>query len=459
MDKKQIEKFTIETIQGKRISILGGGRSGIAAAKLAVHLGCDIFISDNRDTPNIKDQLSAFPSETDGHTEAVLDADFIIISPGIHKEIDIVRAAAKRGIPLVGEIEFASWFTNNPIIGITGSNGKTTTAYLIHGIFRTAGYHTALGGNMGNPFSTIVLEELIHPTPNGVNILEISSFQLEDIHHFSPKIAIVLNISPDHMNRYSDLMDYARTKFKIVQNLDETGALIYNRNDSLIKEFVDHQSDIKALPFVSESESCLFTATSDGIFRNDNLLISSDSIRLKGMHNYENILAAITAAHWFGIKLHFISEAVTCFHNIRHRLELVGELNGIRFYNDSKATNTASTIAAVSSFPENIVLILGGQSKGKPDISELLQIMTNRVKQVYCYGDAGVELLSQVETKFPAEFIWDFTSCMVKIFESLAASDIVLLSPACASFDQFDNFELRGDKFSFLVGDFIREKS
>ncbi|MFQ6611357.1 MAG: UDP-N-acetylmuramoyl-L-alanine--D-glutamate ligase, partial [Fidelibacterota bacterium] len=422
--------------------------------KLVSHLGGNAFISEQNDSPEIKARLKGFDFETGEHSESVFDSDLIIISPGISKKTEVVKSVKDKKIPIVSEIEFASWFATSPIIGITGSNGKTTTSYLAHSIFRNAGYQSKLGGNMGHPFSTIVLDEIINPVLDSVIILEISSFQLEDIFFLSPILAIILNITPDHLNRYDSLEHYARTKIRIAQNLSEKGALIFNQKDRMIDGLIREFDNIVKIPYLSETESCIFTATDDGIYRGKQLLIPASSIHLKGLHNFENILAAITAAHWFGIKLHYIIDAVTNFHNIRHRLELVGEIDGVRFYNDSKATNTASVIAALTSFSENIVLILGGQSKGKSDISELIPHMKNRVRQIFCYGDAGTELLAQVEEFFNAEFVWDFTSCMEKVFENLKTGDTVLLSPACASFDQFERFEARGDRFTALVNQF-----
>ncbi len=455
MNPNLIQKLTPHMIRDKRISILGAALSGIAAARLAEFMGCHIFISDCRDSPDIHDRVSSFSHEIGGHTSAVLDADMIIISPGINHEIEIVKSARAQGIPILSEIEFASWFTEDPVIAITGSNGKTTTSYLLYAIFKAAGYPVMLGGNMGHPFSSIVLDDLTHPVKNRVIILEISSFQLEDIYFFSPRIAILLNITPDHLNRYVDLMDYAKTKLKIAENLDPNAVLITNLKDQTIQQLLTGRHIPNVLPFISEIEESVFTSGSDGIFRKGNQIISAVDIQLTGLHNTENILAAMTAADWFGINEDSIRKAVCGFQGIPHRMELVGDHGGVRYYNDSKATNTASAVAAVASFPTNIILILGGLAKGKPDISKLVTSMAGRIKQVYCYGDAGKELMKQVESGFPAKFIWDFIECSHSAFRSAHSGDVVLMSPACASFDQFDNFEHRGDIFRNLVIDWI----
>ncbi len=436
-----------------RISILGAGSSGIAAARLAGFLEARPFISDSRDSDHIRNALFPFDSEYGGHSNRILSADLLIISPGIPHTIPIMEDVRKAGIPVVSEIEFASWFTASPIVGITGSNGKTTTTCLTRHILETAGKLSMAGGNLGVPFSLNVLKELKHPQKNLTHILELSSFQLEHIHRFSPRIALILNITPDHLNRYPNLKAYAMAKLNIVRNLGHSDIFLYNRFDDYLTSLVQKLSILNVMPFRSREDDCLYhEIPDDGIYRGSERLISHDRIALKGMHNVENILAAATVAHLLDVPDHIIARGISTFTGVPHRMQFVGKINGISCYNDTKATNTASAIAGITSFSHDLIVILGGQLKGTPRFEQVYDAMEDRVKYVVCYGEAGKIMAEETGSRFPSEYIEDFTECVYRAMNLAEPGDTVLLSPACASFDQFSNFEARGDRFIEIVG-------
>ncbi len=433
------------------IGILGGGKSGIAAAHLATHIGAEVFISENQNTPEIKEQLSEFSHETGKHSDTILNSDLIILSPGISDQILIVQKAVDKGIPLVSEIEFASWFTTSPILALTGSNGKTTTVNLLHDMCLSDGRNSLLGGNVGIPFSENVLWELTSMVESQpVHVLELSSFQLEHIIHFSPAVAAVLNISEDHMDRYESITAYAEEKLKIGQNIKDNGWIVFNADDTYLNTVLDDKD--RTIKFsVANPEKSIFKLNASKVYTGDtdnpDILFHLDESRLKGMHNLQNILAASTMADAFGISRNAIRNTITHFTPIAHRLEWIGTVNQVDFYNDSKATNVAAAKAAIESFDSNVVLILGGKDKGKTDFTTLYNSIHPRVKSIICYGNAGESIQSQLSSSIHCEYSNDFQKAVILAFRRAISGDVVLLSPACASFDQFDNYEDRGDTF------------
>ena len=435
----------------QKISILGAGKSGIGAAKLAQHIGASVFISDASYSLELEKHVKSFDSELGGHSNRVIDADLLILSPGIPESIPIVKSFIKMGGLVISEIEFASWFTKDPIIAITGSNGKTTTIHLLHNMFQIAGFNTLIGGNVGIPFSKNVLSQIHKPTDNTVHILELSSFQLEHIYNFSPLIASILNISPDHMDRYKNIDDYAKTKLQIAKNLKESGWLVINEDDLLLRSLVKGKERITYFS-LSTSNQTLFHLNSTKVYSgNNNVLFYLDECPLMGEHNLKNILAASTIASLFKIPNESISKAIIEFIPIPHRLELINEINGVKYFNDSKATNIAAAEVAIESFDNNIILILGGQDKGKSDFTKLFKAMNDRVKFIICYGQTGEKIFNQLSNKYNCYLTNDFENGFNKASAKAKNGDIVLLSPACASFDQFNNFEERGQYFTNLV--------
>ena len=436
----------------KRLVILGGGESGVGAAILGKKVGFDVFLSD---MGSIKDEYKAIlsekgiPFEEKQHTEElILNADWIIKSPGIPKKSPIIQKISERQILISSEIEFASQYTDATLIAITGSNGKTTTTSLTYHMFKKAGYSVGLAGNIGKSFAWQVAEENFD-----YYILEISSFQLDDIQNFKPHIAMVLNLSPDHLDRYEyTYQKYIDAKFTITKNQDPKDYFIYNEDDPMTTNwFQNHNTKAQKLPF------SLHMKIENGAFsdhENINFHINSDTFKMKinelaltGKHNIANSMAAGIAGKLSKIKNDFIKQSLMDFEAVEHRLEFVLKINGINFINDSKATNVNSVYYALESMKTPVIWIVGGTDKGN-DYSELIPFVQRKVKAIVCLGvdnkkiiDTFQDIVSNiVETK-----------CMkdaVNAAYSLGSKgDSVLLSPACASFDLFKNYEDRGNQF------------
>ena len=433
-----------------RISILGAGKSGIAAGALGAHIGAKIFISERNDFPGIIENIGNFKHELGGHSNSVLDADILVKSPGIPNDIPIIKECENQSIPIVSEIEFASWFTSSPILAVTGSNGKTTTVNLLHEMCISDGRTSLLGGNVGMPFSENVLWELRSDIKTSIHVLELSSFQLEHIISFSPTIAGILNISADHLDRYADINAYAAEKLKLADHIQESGWLVYNADDPILAESL--MDCARSMVFsLTKNEKCHFKLNATKVFSgepdNPDILFNFEDTKLKGFHNLQNILAAATMAHLFGISKEAIQNTIINFSPIPHRLEWVGSIHNVDFFNDSKATNIAAATAAIESFEDNLILILGGQDKGSTDFRQLIPFMENRVKSIIAYGDAGAEIKNQLNENFTVTYCEYFKDAMLTANNNSTAGDTILLSPACASFDQFSNYEERGNKF------------
>jgi UDP-N-acetylmuramoylalanine--D-glutamate ligase len=438
--------------ENTKISVLGAGKSGIAATNLALSLGAHVLISEQGETININTAQN-LELETGGHSAKVLDADVIIISPGISDKIDVVQKCIELQIPVVSEIEFSSWFTRSPILAITGSNGKTTTTSLLYKMVENAGYNAMLGGNIGIPFSQNIHIERELDKKNTVHILELSSFQLEHVKLFCPQISCILNISPDHMNRYDSMDDYLEAKLNIAKNLIAPSWLLYNADDPVLKTSLRRRKRTQLFSRLT-SQPVKYHVNGEKVYcgnlDNSKVLFYMDETVLRGPHNIENIIAAATMANLFGINDSHISDAIKKFKPLEHRMEPIESQLPLHFINDSKATNIASTIAAINSF-ENITLILGGKDKGDTDFSELLKSMKGRVNHVICYGDAAENILSHISSHGNSYGISKFSDAIMKAVEVSKINANILLSPACASFDQFNSYELRGDCFKELV--------
>ena len=437
---------------GINISILGAGKSGISAAKLCKFIGAKPFISESKNDVKLKEILSNFNYEIGGHSNKVLNCKLLIISPGIDSKVPIVQQCIKNKIPIVSEIEFASWFSDTPIIAVTGSNGKSTTVNLIKKMFDSAKIKSQLGGNFGTPFSDLILFEKRNPNLIKINILEVSSFQLEYVYHFSPNYSIILNISPDHLDRHETLENYLNQKLKILKNLREPGWLIFNSGDILLSNQL-HDYERK-IPFSqSYSDQALLSLNKTKIYYNDSndVLIYFKDMGLRGTHNIENILAASTLAIKYGLKHRYIKQAIREIKPLNHRMEFVQEIDGVSYYNDSKATNIESTIAAVNSFKKNIILILGGRGKGKASYYKAFKFKKEKIKYIISYGEAGKMIQDNLQNKFKVEFFKEFQNAIKRTFEISNSGDTVLLSPSCSSFDQFKNYEERGTFFKKII--------
>jgi UDP-N-acetylmuramoylalanine--D-glutamate ligase len=441
-------------LKNKRVLVVGLGKSGIAAALFLKARGARVTVSDTRSAKALGEEIprlleAGIMVESGGHGLLTFRRqDLIVVSPGVPLETPEVAQAAALDMPIMGELELASRFLSGQIVAITGSNGKTTTTTLIGQIFEDAGLPTRVGGNIGLPVIDLVAES----TAETWNILEVSSFQLETVEQFLPRIALVLNITPDHLDRHKTFERYAAAKARITQRQGPEDFLILNAEDKdtqLVAAKTSAQifwfsrvRRIKQGAFV-HGESIFFLAKEGG---KPEPILPVAEIALKGAHNIENVLAAVCAAKLAGIASDSIRKTVAAFQSVEHRLELVRTVAGVEYYNDSKATNVDATMKAIASFPGGIHLILGGKDKNS-DYTELAPLLRERVLTVYTIGSAaekierelaGVVKIKQAETLDKA----------VKEAAAVAKpGEVVLLAPACSSFDQFESYEHRGRFF------------
>jgi UDP-N-acetylmuramoylalanine--D-glutamate ligase len=441
----------------ERIVILGAGESGTGAAILARHKGYDVFVSDaGRIKPFYRDMLDEYQViyESGGHTERLItNADEVIKSPGIPESAPIVKLLRKKGIRIISEIEFAGRFTAAKKICITGSNGKTTTTSLIHHMMRKAGLNVGMAGNVGRSFAFQVATESYD-----YFVLELSSFQLDGMYEFKADIAILLNITPDHLDRYDyNFQNYVDSKFRITQNLTEDEYFVFCSDDEItIKELEKIVSKAEQLPFAYEKKEKDVAWVEDDErlrieFDNVDFSMSVHELSLKGRHNTYNSMAAGIAGNVLKIRNEVIREALMDFQGVEHRLEQVMKVHGINFINDSKATNVNSTWYALESVKGNTIWIAGGIDKGN-DYSELYNLVENKVKAIVCLGKDNHRIVEAFQSRVESIVETASMEDAVRAAYYLAQDgETVLLSPACASFDLFESFEDRGRQFKAAV--------
>ncbi len=432
----------------RKFGILGMARSGFSAAVKIKELGGIAFISEKRaesEITNSKRIKDSFQCEFGGHTEKLLNNEVLILSPGIPGNIPIFKEAEKQNIEIISEIEF-SFRIKHPhskIIAITGSNGKSTTVSLIHHILQTAGYNSVLAGNIGTAFSSYPIEK----EDIDFVVLELSSFQLELIDTFKADVAAILNITPDHLDRYDSFEDYAVTKFNIFKNQNSSDLAILNLGDTISAKFTDKiNSNLKY--FSPNPKANIYFKDNSIIFGSEEFSVKNALIQ--GPHNIANMMCAILAVSPFDIKKDIIQKSLETFSPLAHRLEFVKEVDGIKFYNDSKATNTDSVKYALQSFNTPIRIIMGGAGKGE-DYSILIPYLKEHAKKVYLTGDTIDEMRSAFEGNIEIESIKEFVDVIKKAFFDSKKGDIIVLSPACTSYDRFKNFEERGNTFKEIV--------
>jgi UDP-N-acetylmuramoyl-L-alanine--D-glutamate ligase len=440
----------------KRLVILGGGESGVGTAILGKQKGWEVFLSDKGSLkPHYRETLNkeGIQWEEGTHTEEkILSADVIMKSPGIPDKAPIIKKAHEKGIAVISEIEFASQYTDSLIVGITGSNGKTTTTLLTYHIFKEAGLQVGLGGNIGYSFA-----ELVATKNPPYYVLEISSFQLDGIEHFAPHIAVLLNITPDHLDRYDyKFENYINSKFRIAMNQTENDYLIYDADDEVITQWLStHTIKSKLIPFSIEKE------LPQGAFLKDNKIyimlenqtteIDVEEISLRGKHNIKNTMAASVAARLVNIRNNSLRESLKGFKGAPHRLEEVKVVEGVTYVNDSKATNVNSVFYALDTIKTPIVWIVGGQDKGN-DYNSLLPYVHEKVRAIVCLGVDNSPIIQSFHNTIGTLVETRSMDEAVKLAQGFAQEgDTVLLSPACASFDLFKNYEERGDLFKAAV--------
>jgi len=440
----------------KRIVILGAGESGVGSAVLALRQGFDVFVSDSgkiKDNYRVILEKHKIRWEEGQHSEAeILMADEVIKSPGIKEDVPLIVKLGEKRIPVISEIEFAGRYATGIKICVTGSNGKTTVTNLIHHMLKKAGKNAAMTGNVGNSFAMAVAEG-----PFDYYVIELSSFQLDGMFNFKAEIAILLNITPDHLDRYGyKMQNYVDSKFRVTQNQTKSDCLIYWADDPVIKaELAKKKYSMTMLPFsdTSTENMTAYIENNDLIidYQHKTNLMTIHELALKGRHNTYNSMAAAIAGKVLNIRKDVIRESLADFQGVEHRLEPVFRVSGINFINDSKATNVNSTWYALECMETNVVWIVGGIDKGN-DYSELFPVVKQKVKAVVCLGKNNKKIMEAFKDKVPT--IVETTSMeeAVRAAYYLAKKgDTVLLSPACASFDLFNNYEDRGRQFKAAV--------
>lgn len=434
-----------------KVIVLGGGESGFGAAYLAKKKGVEVFLSDKGEIrENYKQMLmdSGIEFEEGKHSEErILNAEWVVKSPGIPKKAELITKIQEKGIRLSSEIEFASEFTDAKIIAITGSNGKTTTTSLIYHILKNDGLNVGLGGNIGKSFAKQVADENFD-----YYVLEVSSFQLDDIQNFRPYISLLLNLSQDHLDQYNyNYEEYALAKFRIAENQENDNFFIYNKDDEMSVNLLERLAiKSKMLPFsLKEKISEGAFANEDEIFvkLKEEFSMKIEDLSLVGKHNVANSLAASIAGKLLNISNESIRNSLITFQAVEHRLETVAEIDGVKFINDSKATNVNATYFALESMTTPTIWIVGGVDKGN-DYAEVEELVKKKVRAIICLGIDNQKIIDFFKDK--KEWIFDTSSMeeAVKLSKEIAKKgETVLLSPCCASFDLFQNYEDRGEKF------------
>lgn len=432
----------------ERIVILGAGESGTGAALLARVKGFDVFVSDQG---TIKDKYrddllrNKIEFEEGKHSEEkILSAKLIIKSPGIPEKAEIIKKAKAKGIEIIDEIEFGFRYINGKVIAITGTNGKTTTTLLTYHLMKSAGFSVSLAGNVG--------ESLARKVANGNSdwyVLEISSFQLDGIKTFKPEIGILLNITPDHLDRYEyNMQNYVNSKFQLTQNMDENAHFIYYADDDVIaKEVAERKIVPQQLPVSLKLKTPVHYSSEMRFNLDEKFSIAQNDTTLKGPHNQINTMAAVSAVYLAGAKLNAIREGLKTFKNAPHRLELIATINGVDFVNDSKATNVDSVVYGLGSYNQPLIWIAGGIDKGN-DYNMIKDQVQEKVKVLICLGKDNEKLKKFFGGTVPVIHETQSVNELVRIgLREAQQGDVVLLSPACASFDLFKNYEDRGDQF------------
>jgi UDP-N-acetylmuramoylalanine--D-glutamate ligase len=444
-------------VVGKEIVIVGMARSGMAAAEFLWKRGARVTVSDNRPPAALQSEIRilnerAIRYEAGGHSMELFDsADLIVVSPGVPLSLPVLRHAAQMGKTLISEIELASRYLRGKVIAITGTNGKTTTTTLIGEILRTGGCPVQVGGNIGTPLVSLV-ESSAEDT---WSVVELSSFQLEAAPTFRPDIAVILNITPDHLDRYASFDAYVQAKLNIFENQITSDFAVLNHEDpNLQKAAAKIRSRVFWFSGNHEVPCGTYAVGGQILFESGKAseqVMRCEEVPLKGRHNIENVAAAITAGRLAGVPSSSIAKSVRNFKAVEHRLEPVAEIKGVHFFNDSKATNVDATIKALEAFESGVILILGGRDKGG-DFRTLAPLLQQRAKSVILLGEASDKIRTQLAGIVPMAQAYSMDDAVMRAFQQAAPGNTILLAPACASFDMFQNYEHRGREFKAAVG-------
>ncbi len=452
-DKRMAEGLEVK---GKRVLVVGIGKSGVSSALFLKELGARVTVSDTKTEEQLKQEMPALLDkgivvEAGHHGERTFRGqDLIVVSPGVPVNEPHLSQAREQGAHVIGEIELASRFLKGRIIAITGSNGKTTSTALTGEVIAAGGFERLVGGNIGTPAITLVPQS----SEKSFAVLEVSSFQLETIETFCPHIAVVINVTPDHLDRHGSFANYAAAKGRIFENQTEADFAVLNADDETCVEYAGRiRSQVRWFSIKEEVGVGAFIRDGKIFYRDDEgerEIMPDSEIQLKGTHNRENVLAAVCCGVIAGVPVAKIRKAVTEFKAVEHRLEYVATVDGVQYFNDSKATNVDATIKALESFPANIHIILGGKDKGS-DYTVLKPLLKERAKRVYTIGAAAEKIENHLGSVVDLVRAGTLEKAVKLAAKAAKPGDVVVLAPACASFDQFESYEHRGRTFKGLV--------
>jgi len=442
-------------LAGKRVLVVGLARTGVVTALFSAGYGATVTATDERPETDLQETAAKLRAagvtlEFGGHrAESFLEQDLIVVSPGVPAKLPELELARARGTPVWSEIELAWRFLRGKLIAITGSNGKTTTTSLVAHILQTAGIPTLIGGNIGTPLLALV-ENSMDTT---VTVAEISSFQLETIEKFRPEIGVLLNLTPDHLDRHASFDEYALAKMRMFENQLERDIAILNADDPEITKRMPTKPHIFWFSRKKRVAAGAFLRDEHIFFRNEGSEVAlgrRDEISLRGEHNVENALAACAAAYLAGADPAAIASGIKTFKGVEHRLEFVAEVSGVQFYNDSKATNVDAAVKAIEAFPGPLIVILGGKDKGSP-YTPLRELLRERARMAILIGAAADKIAEDLGDAVPLESGGTLDRAVHLAMQNAHPGDTVLLAPSCSSFDQFENYEHRGRTFKDLV--------
>lgn len=445
-------------LAGKRVLVVGLARTGVVASLFGAGYGASVTAMDAKPESQLAEAAARLRAAgvklaLGPHDPAIfLEQDLIVVSPGVPAKLPALEAARARGIPVWSEIELAWRFLRGKLVAITGSNGKTTTTSLIGHILKTSNIHTLVGGNIGVPLLAFVESS----TDSSITVAEISSFQLETIAEFRPEIGVLLNLTPDHLDRHASFEEYAAAKLRMFENQLDRDAAVLNADDPEVARRMPSRPHVYWFSRQKRVVSGAFLRDGQIIFRADGSeipLLRRDEIPLRGEHNLENVLAACAAAHLAGADPAGIAAGVKTFRGVEHRLEFAGRIGGVAFYNDSKATNVDASLKAIEAFPGPLIVILGGKDKGAP-YAPLREALRQQARLAVLIGAAAEKIRSELEGAVPLADAGTLDRAVEIAMEAAQPGDTVLLAPACSSFDQFENYEHRGRVFKELVARF-----
>lgn len=444
-------------LKGKNVLILGLARSGVAAAVELANLGAKVTASDLKTRDNLKDadrlELMGVKLVLGEHPHTLLnECDLIVLSPGVPSDLELLYEARKRDIPIISELELGFWFAKAPIIAVTGTNGKTTTTTLIGEILKNNGNNITLAGNIGIP----LIKEVEKADSKDYLVVEVSSFQLENIMHFRPKISVILNITEDHLNRHKTFENYIEAKARIFENQTEEDYTVLNYDDPIVKSFVNRiKSKIFFFSQKEELHRGIYVKNGVIVIRENGKiypLLKAEELGIKGSHNLENALAAACVGWICKVNLNNMAETLKDFHGVEHRLEFVTEINNVKFFNDSKATNPYAAQKSIEALKEPIVLIAGGYDKNS-DYTNFVKTFNGKVKKLILIGDTApiIEETAKENGFLDIQKATSLQQAVKLAYDAAKPGDAVLLSPACASWDMFESFEERGRLFKEMV--------